>query len=91
MDGDAENRDPSSPVEVVGLGAKEARLSSGASETSLPTSRSILGSMGAKIPPSPAVRRAQMARARSLSPTKVSLPRIGVEEVRLASVPQIEF
>ncbi|CDS00248.1 hypothetical protein [Sporisorium scitamineum] len=28
----------------------------------------------ARIPPSPAVRRAQLARARSLSPTKLSLP-----------------
>ncbi|SNX85740.1 related to Don3 interacting protein [Melanopsichium pennsylvanicum] len=33
----------------------------------------------ARIPPSPAVRRAQMARARSLSPTKLCLPSIASE------------
>ncbi|KAJ1024970.1 hypothetical protein NDA18_004256 [Ustilago nuda] len=38
-------------------------------------SRTSLGVMGVRaiLPPSPAVRRAQMARARSLSPTKLSL------------------
>lgn len=32
--------------------------------------------IGTRIPPSPAVRRAQIARARSLSPTKLALPPI---------------
>lgn len=36
-------------------------------------SRANMGQGRAMVPPSPAVRRAQMARARSLSPTKLSL------------------
>ncbi|SPC62998.1 related to Don3 interacting protein [Ustilago sp. UG-2017b] len=83
---DVENQNPfqamglvekKSPVERVATPPSELfRGSSGEYGTlSASPSRTSLGMMGARaiVPPSPAVRKAQMARARSLSPTKLSL------------------
>lgn len=42
------------------------------------TNLSSSGTAAARIPPSPAVRRAQLARARSLSPTKLSLAMVPI-------------
>ncbi|KAJ9474194.1 hypothetical protein PHBOTO_004252 [Pseudozyma hubeiensis] len=84
-----ENRNPFSTAanvattEAIGMKARIAgeenvtpSVSQRSSLSSAGSTRTSLGSLGsaARIPPSPAVRRAQLARARSLSPKKLSLP-----------------
>lgn len=74
LNADEENQNPFAAVSRVDKVAPPSSASTAGLKRS--ESRSNL----AKIPPSPAVRRAQLARARSLSPTKLSLPHIGESE-----------
>ncbi|SPO29450.1 related to Don3 interacting protein [Ustilago trichophora] len=82
-DADGENRNPFISSSAMVSGEKVERIKHSSPLDSVPAtprssttmgsseSRSNLASV--RIPPSPAVRRAQLARARSLSPTKLSL------------------
>ncbi|SPO28424.1 related to Don3 interacting protein [Ustilago trichophora] len=86
-DGDGENRNPFTSSSAIVPGDKGERMKQSSPFDSVSaTPRSTTTMMGSsesrsnlasvRIPPSPAVRRAQLARARSLSPTKLSLPSI---------------
>ena len=88
--GDAdENRNPFTSIPAE-MGGAKAEMTTSVSQRSsgMSSAGSVVfgsaaghGSLGAaRIPPSPAVRRAQLARARSLSPTKLSLPRISTAD-----------